>query len=427
MPNIGNQIFHEIFFDDYIINIFGEAFSHTSLSTEKLFNECNKYSLQLQAFMSNTNKEFYDLLLRGSEDDKKLLEIRSIEALQYLKIMKSIKEEREYDEEGNPLPCLRDFEAYLPYIIRPYRNNKEVLNFVNDGKYEGKRFKSESMIDRIEALYTIVWNKLSAQIKAQNCKKDNLNAFEYAYRCKNIGVNEIIKINEYVNKSEGIHVGFKSTNNLIYQDEELPFDVCPKELVHTKIIELLYNYENTWKTDILNFNLLEEISEVNRKINDDGLSLEEALKLRDDLEERRKEYNKAFFLREARFHIEFERIHPFEDGNGRTGRIILNKHLIDNGFAPIIIASEIRDDYIKCIDNSIRTEGEKQLAQLIQMLSSAQKSDMVSVYRKTRNINPSELSNSEKGEKDTSEIIKDERIEDDTIVYHMTKERKPNK
>jgi Fic family protein len=39
----------------------------------------------------------------------------------------------------------------------------------------------------------------------------------------------------------------------------------------------------------------------------------------------------------AVYHIEFERIHPFSDGNGRTGRMILNKQLINLGFAPITL------------------------------------------------------------------------------------------
>ena len=37
----------------------------------------------------------------------------------------------------------------------------------------------------------------------------------------------------------------------------------------------------------------------------------------------------------ARFHLEFEGIHPFIDGNGRTGRLILNLDLIRNGYPPI--------------------------------------------------------------------------------------------
>ena len=42
----------------------------------------------------------------------------------------------------------------------------------------------------------------------------------------------------------------------------------------------------------------------------------------------------------AETHITFERIHPFKDGNGRTGRIILNQCLINNGLLPIILESK---------------------------------------------------------------------------------------
>ena len=39
----------------------------------------------------------------------------------------------------------------------------------------------------------------------------------------------------------------------------------------------------------------------------------------------------------VRSHLHFERIHPFSDGNGRTGRMILNQQLINHGLLPITI------------------------------------------------------------------------------------------
>ncbi len=45
----------------------------------------------------------------------------------------------------------------------------------------------------------------------------------------------------------------------------------------------------------------------------------------------------------ASFHLEFERIHPFNDGNGRIGRILINYHLMQNGFPPVIIRNRNKE------------------------------------------------------------------------------------
>ena len=52
----------------------------------------------------------------------------------------------------------------------------------------------------------------------------------------------------------------------------------------------------------------------------------------------------------AEFHLRFEGIHPFIDGNGRTGRLILNMELIKAGLLPVNIKFSDRRKYYDCFD-----------------------------------------------------------------------------
>ena len=52
----------------------------------------------------------------------------------------------------------------------------------------------------------------------------------------------------------------------------------------------------------------------------------------------------------ARFHIEFEGIHPFIDGNGRTGRLLVNLELMKAGYPPIYIKFTDRIAYYNAFD-----------------------------------------------------------------------------
>jgi Fic family protein len=55
---------------------------------------------------------------------------------------------------------------------------------------------------------------------------------------------------------------------------------------------------------------------------------------------------KELMERLATVHNEFERVHPFIDGNGRAGRLILNLVLVRLGYPPIIVLKRQREQYL---------------------------------------------------------------------------------
>lgn len=227
-------------------------------------------------------------------------------------------------------------------------------------------YEEETLIDKTRELCQLVTNMSTADMKAKSTKKGFLAAFDYALVLDDITVKDIIRIDSMVNYNEGISEGYKKVDNCIFGAE---FKPCSKELVPIKMQELVHKYNTEWALDIPAFDFDMDFNTAEEK------------------ENAKEAYLRAFYEREAKFHIEFERIHPFEDGNGRTGRIITNAHLLHNHLAPVIITSSMKSIYLKCInDRDYQT-----LGNLFRMLASVTTSQLIAYYRKVKGISPDDI------------------------------------
>lgn len=156
--------------------------------------------------------------------------------------------------------------------------------------------------------------------------RDNYRAFQKLLTMFSYDMSEdlIIDIANTINKSSMyISNGYRKLGRTLGDTNEPISD--PKD-IKSDMEKLLYNYYNEWN-------------------------------------------NLDPYLREAKFNIEFLRIHPFEDGNGRTSRLLLNFNLMKQKIVPVIITDDLVDDYFNArnnfdeewIANMFRVQSEKEL------------------------------------------------------------------
>ncbi len=83
-------------------------------------------------------------------------------------------------------------------------------------------------------------------------------------------------------------------------------------------------------------------------------------------------------------HAEFVKIHPFEDGNGRIARLIMNYQFMTAGFLPVSIAKENRLLYFEALEEYAVKGNIKPFADMISDLEAQQMNDYISILPKEK-------------------------------------------
>ncbi len=71
----------------------------------------------------------------------------------------------------------------------------------------------------------------------------------------------------------------------------------------------------------------------------------------------------------AEFYARYESIHPFQDGNGRTGRLILFRECLKNGIVPVVVEDVNRNEYLEALKEYREA---KKLDKLVKLLEKEQ-------------------------------------------------------
>lgn len=330
-----------------LINDYSESFTHTSLDIEKEFVKLEKYTLKLKSLLNYNN----DLYRKLSEEEKMTAKKKFKYFITYMAYYKGMIPKFDINDEKT-IDKIYDehFKEFDKYMIR-------LLVFDKDGKVNLNETGR-----KVSQFFPNYMERKPVLEKAQNSKRNHINAFYYALNKENIYINEIIKINEIINlDNPNAEKGFKKSNNEITGST---IQTTDKKNVYDQIRSLIDEY--------INNNMGVEIEDPN----EDNI---------DEEEEYKRLYN--ICLREAKFHIKFEHIHPFADGNGRTGRIIMSTNLIKQNVTPPLLTKVMLKEYKEYI-NDYNYEG---LAQMILESSSQLLSTWVTIQRNNEGISPDKI------------------------------------
>lgn len=177
-----------------------------------------------------------------------------------------------------------------------------------------------------------------------------MNILEFILNNKDYLEDLITRSTYHSNAIEGNTLTYAETYAILYNDNSFKIEGKePREIYeainHKKALELVFhNLQNNEELDE------RFIKKLNETINRSEHIPPEPEKIPNLMMYYIYNYNhdeQDIFARIAKYHIEFEKIHPFEDGNGRTGRLLINYELLKNDLPPVVIAKEDRVQYFE--------------------------------------------------------------------------------
>lgn len=331
-----------------IIDNYGETFTHTSLSIEKEFMLLENMNSKMKDLLNDVSLEISKLSVEDAEEIFAKYRYFITYMAYYKGMIPKICFDNQSEVDEVYSENFKEFDSFI----------SSLLVFDKDGKF---LFRETGQ--KISMFFPVYIERKPILKKAEDSRLDHVEAFAYALSLDHIGVKDIIEINRIVNRSnpDG-EIGFKKVNNSI---TGASFETMKKEEIPNQVAELLYKYDNNFGLEI-------------KDVFDENITFDER-------------YDRMFLicLKEAMFHIGFEHLHPFSDGNGRTGRIIMSSNLMKEKMAPPLITSVMLEQYKKFIDN-YDYQG---LAQMILDSSSQTLSAWVTIKREEEGVPLEELIN----------------------------------
>ncbi len=165
------------------------------------------------------------------------------------------------------------------------------------------------------------------------------------------------------NAIEGNTISYAETYSIVFNQNDMTITAKPREIYEAINLKYALNYVLQNLEEELSSGLMKDIAiYINKNINEiDGFRKApvfirgaehippEAPYIPQLIQELLYNYRNSsedIFYKLAELHIGFERIHPFSDGNGRTGRILITKELLRHGYPPMVIPLEDRAKYM---------------------------------------------------------------------------------